>query len=402
MFSKSYKKIVTLYPVSFRNVRFASRCLPDNFDAYIPLYWQSYPSVSCCTPIRNFSNSHKLKNIMHINNNNVSENVIEKIMNDQVSEYDQQQLDRHNKYNTWIPGTRKKNLQISKNFQDFADESKPSKWRGHIDRRSGALGIKLGMIPLWDAFGTRHPCTVLYLDQNIVLDVRTKNKDGYIAVEVGAGKRKVKNVTKPLLGHYARCHVDVHPPYLVREFRVSSELYLPSPGTIIPARHFVPGQAVDISGVNKGKGFQGGMKRHGFQGMPASHGVSKSHRSIGSTGQCQDPGRVFKGKKMPGRMGATRITVQNLRVIMIDRGRNLVYVNGGVPGQKGAFVEIRDAVKRSLFGSKCLYMSNQDEEKGDIHNIGEQKFPPLPTWNVEESIDGCGTGGYEEYMPMMK
>merc|ERR1719201_380005 len=152
------------------------------------------------------------------------------------------------------------------------------------------------------------------------------------------------------LGHYARCHVDVHPPYLVREFRVSSELYLPSPGTIIPARHFVPGQAVDISGVNKGKGFQGGMKRHGFQGMPASHGVSKSHRSIGSTGQCQDPGRVFKGKKMPGRMGATRITVQNLRVIMIDRGRNLVYVNGGVPGQKGAFVEIRDAVKRSLSG----------------------------------------------------
>merc|ERR1712151_644666 len=113
-------------------------------------------------------------------------------MDEHIDQYNQQQLDEFNKYNTWIPGTRKKKLQISQNFQDFADESKPSKWRSHLDRRSGALSIKLGMIPLWDAFGTRHPCTVLYLDQNIVLDVRTKNKDGYIAVEVGAGKRKVK------------------------------------------------------------------------------------------------------------------------------------------------------------------------------------------------------------------
>lgn len=401
MFYKSYKKILTSYPLNFKNIGVSYPLLPILFDFCIHNYWQSHSSFSCYFSIRMYTFNRQLRDIIHMNNNIVLDDVIKKMMSEKINKYEQKNFEKNNKLDTWIPGTRKKDLQISRNIEDFINESKPSKWRSQIDRRCGALGIKVGMIPLWDTFGTRYPCTVIYLDHNVVMDIRTNDKDGYVAVEIGAGRRKIKNVTRPLLGHYSRCHVDLYPPHLVREFRVSKELYLPSPGTIIPARHFVPGQAVDISGLNKGKGFQGGMKRHGFRGMPASHGVSKSHRSIGSTGQCQDPGRVFKGKKMPGRMGATRKTVQNLRVIMVDRGRNLVYVNGGIPGQKGSFVEIRDAIKRPLFGSKQLCATNHGGKNKDSCNIEQHRFPPLPTWKIEENIDGCGTGGYEEYIPIM-
>ena len=173
---------------------------------------------------------------------------------------------------------------------------------------------------------------------------------GYAAVRVAAGERKRKNVGKAVMGQYTHDpQLAESPPYTVREFRVTDEDNLLPIHSTIHARHFVPGQNVDVSGISKGKGFQGAMKRHGFRGMPASHGTSRSHRSLGSTGQCQDPGKVFKGKKMAGRMGTDRVTVQNLQILKIDRGRDLIYVKGHVPGQNGNFVEIRDAVKKPLW-----------------------------------------------------
>lgn len=277
-------------------------------------------------------------------------------------------------------------------MQEFENEHKPQTWIARLNRRCGALGIKLGMMPIWDEWGERHACTVLYLDSNVVLRKFTQEKDGYVGVQVGAGKRKAKNVTKPVLGHYQKHGIDIangeSPPYVVREFRLTHEEYTLEQGTEIHARHFVPGQNVDVSAISKGKGFQGAMKRWNFKGMPASHGTSLSHRALGSTGQCQDPGRVFKGKKMAGHMGNERVTTQNLRVVKIDRGRNLIYVKGPVPGQKGNFVEIRDAVKKPLFGTQKVE--------------GETNFPPLPTFEYEDGVDGCGEGGFEVTMPQQK
>jgi len=294
-------------------------------------------------------------------------------------------------YRNWKPGQRKRPLVMSRRLEDFEEEaSGAAKWTLR-DKRCGALGIKLGMMPVWDDWGERHPCTVLYLDSNVVIRNKTSDStDGYDSVQIGAGERKAKNVTKPLMCNYAKYGVNERPPYVVREFRVTTSEALPKPGTQIHARHFVPGQNVDVAGTSKGKGFQGGMKRHGFKGMPATHGTSKSHRAIGSTGMCQDPGKVFKGKKMPGRMGGVRVTKQNLRIVKIDRGRNLIYVKGAVPGNKGEFVEIRDAVKKPLFGTeKC--------EGGE-----DSVFPPLPTFEYEEGIDGCGEAGFESMMPMQE
>lgn len=352
---------------------------------------------------RTYTSTLHLQKVMH--NSNLTDEEAEALMNEHISKYEQEQADKLNAHKTWKPGHRKRPLRMSYRLQDFADEIKPSKWRPHLDKRSGALGIKLGMMPLWDDYGKRHPCTVLYIHHNIVTDVRTEKLDGYIAVQIGAGIRKAKNVTKPLLGHYAKLGLDIkEPPYIVREFRVSDSSYLPKPGTVIHARHFVPGQAVDISGITKGKGFQGAMKRHGFRGLPASHGTTKSHRSLGSTGQCQDPGKVFKGKKMAGRMGATRHTTQNLQVVMVDRGRNLIFVRGGVSGQKGQFVEIRDAVKKPLFGTEHVKMivNKNDDQNENIDADDMHDFPPLPTWNIQEGVDGCRTGGYEIIMPCLQ
>lgn len=287
----------------------------------------------------------------------------------------------------WVPGTRKRPLRVSYDLADF-DLDGPPKWTPR-DRRCGALGIKVGMMPVWDEWGERHAATVVFVDTNVVMEVKTVADHGYDAVVVGAGERKLKRVTKPLLGHYARLGL-TQPPNLVREFRVQSDVddhvVAPEPGARIHARHFVPGQQVDVAGISKGKGFQGAMKRHNFKGLPATHGVSKSHRSLGSTGQCQDPGKVFKGKKMAGRMGTDRVTVQNLKVLKIDRGRNLLYLKGAVPGQKGNWIEIRDAVKKPLWGKKNLVE-------------GDPLLPPLPTFDYEEGIDGCGRAGYEGFMP---
>mmetsp|Transcript_1307 Transcript_1307/g.1880 ORF Transcript_1307/g.1880 Transcript_1307/m.1880 type:complete len:410 (-) Transcript_1307:81-1310(-) len=338
------------------------------------------------TKVHHYSTTTPNLKIQQVNSD-LSEEEAEALIQSELKKLEEEKLRK--KYGDWKPGYRKKPLITARNIQDFDDEIKPSQWRPQLDKRTGALAIKLGMIPIWDEWGERHACTVLYMDSNIVMDVRTMEKDGYIAAQVGAGEYKKKNVTKPLLGHYKRCNVDEHPPYIVREFRISHEEYLPTPGTVLNARHFIPGQNVDVAGISKGKGFQGGMKRHGFAGMPATHGTSRSHRALGSTGQCQDPGRVFKGKKMAGRMGHDRVTTQNLRLVKIDRGRNLLYVKGAVPGNKGTFVEVKDSVKKPLFGTNKV-------EGGE----DKSKFPPLPTWDAQEGVDGCLEQGHEVFMPM--
>lgn len=211
--------------------------------------------------------------------------------------------------------------------------------------RSGVIAQKLGMTRVFNDDGENIPVTVLKLDQCQVVAHRTKDKNGYVALQVGVGKAKVKNVSKAERGRFAQAQVE--PKRKLAEFRVSEDAVIPV-GAEILADHFVAGQFVDVTGTSTGKGFAGGMKRWNFAGLRASHGVSISHRSIGSTGANQDPGRVFKGKKMPGHLGAERVTTQNLKVVQTDPERGLILVAGSVPGVKGGYIHIRDAVKRAL------------------------------------------------------
>ncbi len=211
--------------------------------------------------------------------------------------------------------------------------------------RSGLIAQKMGMTRVFTDSGEHVPVTVLKVDDCQVVDVRTPEKNGYAAVQIGAGAAKAKNVTKPMRGHYARSKVE--PKRRLAEFRVSEDAML-NVGDELTADHFVPGQMVDVAGISIGKGFAGGMKRHNFKGLEATHGVSISHRSHGSTGNSQDPGKVFKGKKMAGHMGAERVTVQNLSVVRTDADQGLILLSGSVPGHKGAWVEISDAVKAAL------------------------------------------------------
>lgn len=211
--------------------------------------------------------------------------------------------------------------------------------------RSGLIVQKVGMTRLFTEAGQHVPVTVLKLDGCQVVAQRTEDRDGYTAVQLGAGFAKVKRTTKAARGHFARAKVE--PKRRLAEFRVSPENMI-DVGAKLAANHFVEGQHVDATGVSIGKGFAGAMKRHNFGGLRASHGVSISHRSHGSTGQCQDPGKVFKGKKMAGHMGDVRVTAQNLTVVKTDIERGLVMVKGAVPGAKGGWVLLRDAVKRPL------------------------------------------------------
>ena len=210
--------------------------------------------------------------------------------------------------------------------------------------RTGLLAKKLGMTRLFKDDGTHVPVTVLHLDDVQVVDARTQERDGYTAVQLGWGTAKVKNVSSPNKGHYAR--VKVEPKKKLREFRVSADALLEA-GQFLTAAHFVVGQKVDVCGVTKGKGFAGGMKRWNFRGLEASHGVSVSHRSHGSTGNRQDPGKTFKNKKMAGHLGVDRVTTLNIEVAAVDEARGLIMVRGAVPGSKGEFVSIRDAVKKA-------------------------------------------------------
>ncbi|OSP55130.1 50S ribosomal protein L3 [Pseudoruegeria sp. SK021] len=209
--------------------------------------------------------------------------------------------------------------------------------------RSGVIAKKVGMTRLFLEDGKQVPVTVLQLDNLQVVAKRTAETDGYSAVQLGAGTAKVKRVSKAMRGHFAVANVA--PKRKVAEFRVAPENMI-EVGEEITADHYFAGQFVDVSGTSIGKGFQGAMKRHNFGGLRASHGVSVSHRSHGSTGQCQDPGKVFKGKKMAGHMGSARITTQNLQVVKTDFDRGLIMVKGAVPGSKGGWVTVKDAVKK--------------------------------------------------------
>ena len=217
--------------------------------------------------------------------------------------------------------------------------------------RSGVIAKKLGMTRLFMEDGRQVPVTVLQLDNLQVVAQRTSERDGYTAVQLGAGTAKVKRVSAPMRGHFAAANVA--PKRKLVEFRVDAENLLPV-GEEIIADHYFAGQFVDVTGTSIGKGFAGAMKRHNFGGLRASHGVSISHRSHGSTGQCQDPGRVFKGKKMAGHMGAARVTTQNLQVVRTDTDRGLIMVKGAVPGSKGGWVTVKDAVKKPFSDDAVL------------------------------------------------
>ena len=209
--------------------------------------------------------------------------------------------------------------------------------------RSGIIARKLGMTRLFMDDGRQVPVTVLQLENLQVVAQRLPETDGYTAVQLGAGEAKAKNTSKPMRGHFARA--SVAPKRKLVEFRVAPENMIDL-GEEITADHYFAGQYVDVAGTSIGKGFAGAMKRHNFGGLRASHGVSISHRSHGSTGQCQDPGKVFKGKKMAGHMGAARVTVQNLEVVKTDAERGLIMIKGAVPGSKGGYVTVKDAVKK--------------------------------------------------------
>jgi large subunit ribosomal protein L3 len=211
--------------------------------------------------------------------------------------------------------------------------------------RTGVVAQKVGMTRVFTDAGEHVPVTVLKLAGCQVLGHRTKDKNGYIALQLGAGSRKVKNVSKAERGNFAIAKVE--PKHTIVEFRVSDDAMIPV-GAEITADHFVVGQFVDVTGTTIGKGFAGGMKRWNFGGLRASHGVSISHRSIGSTGGRQDPGKTFKNKKMPGHMGVERVTTLNLKVVQTDVERGLILVEGAVPGAKGGWITVRDAVKKSL------------------------------------------------------
>jgi large subunit ribosomal protein L3 len=210
--------------------------------------------------------------------------------------------------------------------------------------RSGLIAQKLGMTRIFKADGTHVPVTVLGLQNCQVVGQRTQDKDGYTALQLGAGAAKAKNTTKAQRGQFAVAKVE--PKRHVTEFRVDPENLI-EVGATMQADHFAEGQLVDVTGTSIGKGFAGGMKRWNFGGLRASHGVSVSHRSHGSTGQRQDPGKVFKGKKMAGHLGAERVTTQNLKVVKTDVERGLIMVQGSVPGAKGGWIMIKDAVKRA-------------------------------------------------------
>jgi len=210
--------------------------------------------------------------------------------------------------------------------------------------RSGVIAQKIGMSRVFTDAGAHVPVTVLRLANCQVVAHRTMEKNGYVALQLGSGTRKVKNVTKAERGNFAIAKVE--PKRKVAEFRVSEDALIPV-GAEITADHFLPGQYVDVTGTSIGKGFAGGMKRWNFGGLRASHGVSVSHRSIGSTGGRQDPGKTFKNKKMPGHMGVDRVTTLNLKVVQTDVERGLILIEGAVPGAKGGWITIRDAVKKA-------------------------------------------------------
>jgi large subunit ribosomal protein L3 len=264
--------------------------------------------------------------------------------------------------------------------------------------RSGLIAQKLGMSRIFAEDGTHVPVTVLKVDGCHVVAVRTQEKDGYTAVQLGAGAAKVKNTTQPMRGHFAKAKVE--PRRKVVEFRVSEDALL-DVGAQLSAEHFIAGQKVDVAGQSIGKGFAGAMKRHGFKGLRASHGVSISHRSHGSTGNSQDPGRVWKGKKMAGHMGDVRVTTQNLEVVSTDAERGLILIRGAVPGSKGGWVFISDATKKprpddAPFPAALLSEGAVEEEVAEVAEeaapeVAEEAAPEAPKAEDTSAADSDET-----------
>ncbi len=211
--------------------------------------------------------------------------------------------------------------------------------------RSGLIAKKMGMTRVFNESGDHLPVTVLRVDNCQVVAVRNDETDGYNALQLGAGSAKVRRVSKPMRGHFAKANVE--PKRKLVEFRVSADALIDVGAELVPS-HFSEGQYVDVTGTSIGKGFAGAMKRHNFSGLRASHGVSVSHRAHGSTGQCQDPGKVFKGKKMAGHLGDKRVTIQSQKIVSIDDERGLILIYGAVPGAKNGWVTIKDAVKKVM------------------------------------------------------
>lgn len=257
--------------------------------------------------------------------------------------------------------------------------------------RSGVIAKKVGMTRIFTDAGEHVPVTVLQLGQCQVIAHRTKEKDGYVAVQLGTGIRKAKNVAKAQRGQFAVAKVE--PKAKVVEFRVPEDGLIPV-GAEITADHFVPGQFVDATGTSTGKGFAGAMKRWNFGGLRATHGVSISHRSHGSTGGRQDPGKVFKNKKMAGHLGVERVTTQNLKVVRTDVERGLILVQGAVPGVKGGWIELRDAVKRKLpDGVPTPGKFRLADEKGAAPKAAEETAAPaeaVETAPAPEAQNGEG------------
>lgn len=269
-------------------------------------------------------------------------------------------------------------------------------------QRSGVVARKLGMTRIFNEQGRHVPVTVLALDGCQVVGLRSEDSrdvttkkggtvqrtDGYTAVIMGAGDKKAKRTAKAQREQFAKA--GVAPKAKVTEFRVKSDITLPEIGSEVQADHFVPGQKVDIAGISVGRGFAGAMKRWNFGGLRATHGVSISHRSHGSTGQCQDPGKVFKGKKMAGHYGTDRVTVQNLEVVRTDVERGLILVKGAIPGHEGSFVEVRDAVKKALHADAPAEGSFKAPEKAaDAAPAGDVQIEGTAADNIV-LVDGIG------------
>ena len=250
--------------------------------------------------------------------------------------------------------------------------------------RTGVIAKKMGMTRLFQEDGRHVPVTVLALDNVQVVGRRETDRDGYTAVQLGAGSAKAKNLSKPERGHFGKAEVE--PKAKLVEFRVAEDALL-DVGAELTADHFVAGQMVDVQGVTQGKGFAGAMKRWGFKGLRATHGVSVSHRSHGSTGQRQDPGRVFKNKKMAGHMGARNRTQQNLEVVRTDATRGLIFVRGSVPGHKGSWLLIKDSVKVARpdtvpypagLRELAAVIAHEEAPAGLVEEAAVHEIPALP------------------------
>ncbi len=253
--------------------------------------------------------------------------------------------------------------------------------------RTGVLAEKVGMTKIFDAEGRHVPVTVLKMDGCAVVAVRSPEKNGYAAVQLGYGAVKARNVGKALRGHFAKAGVE--PRRKLAEFRVSEDALLEVGAELSPS-HFVPGQFVDVTGATIGKGFAGVIKRHHFGGLPASHGVSISHRSHGSTGNRQDPGRVFKNKKMAGHLGDARRTIPNLSVVSVDADSGLLFVRGAVPGCEGSFVRVRDAAKKALPKDAPFPAGLREKsEKAEVSAAAAAESAPA----LEAGAQGAGTEG---------